>query len=185
MNSPGIISFVFDLSLLIIVGYYIVSGARKGTLHTLFSLVALVIAYPLACLLFPWFASLFPKRVEARILGDTVAFATTIGVFYWLTVLSMWVVHVTIKRFYRDISDYLAGALMGLFRGIVILVFVIMLVITLLPINSSLIKKSLLSRSAISLVSFLSSPLPVHLKNIFVRKKEGLERQWIKHTHSP
>lgn len=172
------LSLLFDLVLLIVVGCFIFGGVRKGTVSTFLSLVILCIAYPLGCYLFPHVAGLFDQKTTDRILNDTVAFGTVLVCLYLLMVLLLWAILATCKRFYQDIADYLAGGLVGLLKGVVCLLIIILLVITLLPAKSAFIKKSLFSRSALFMVDTIAKPFPSLLSKKFIQKKGELELYW-------
>ena len=172
------LSLIFDIVLLIIVGYFIFRGAKKGAVRFLFSFVALCVAFPITCYFFPHLASLFPQEVTKRILGDTIAFATALVVLYCLTLILIWVILEAFKRFYEDVADRIAGGILGLLKGIAITIIIILLMITLLPSKAPLLKDSFLSRSAISIVNIISKPFPPSLKNKFTQKRRELELYW-------
>lgn len=171
-------SFIFDFFLFIIVGYCIFRGTKKGAVSCLFSIVALFIAFPIACYFFPLFASVFPQKVANRILGDTVAFATTLIALYFLTLILIWTILKAGKRFREDMSDQIAGGILGLLKGAVVIFIIILFVITLLPSKTPLIKDSFLSRSSVSIVNTISKPLPLSLKRKFIQKRRDLELHW-------
>jgi len=174
------LSLIFDLFLLIIIGCFIFLGARKGAVSYLFSLIAILITYPIACYLYPFFASLFPQEATDRILGDAIAFAVTLICLYFLTLILIWAILETFKRFREDISDKIAGGILGLLKGVVIALIAILLTITFLPGKSPLIKNSFLSRPTISIVNAISKPFPLSLKRKFIQKKRELELHWKK-----
>ncbi len=178
MNFFLDISIIFDLFLLIIIGYFIFLGVRKGTVSYLFSLIALLIAYPTACYLYPFFASLFPQKATERILGDAIAFAVTLSCLYFLTLILIWAILETFKRFREDISDKLAGGILGFLKGVVIALIAILLTITFLPGKSPLIKNSFFPRPTMSIVNAISKPFPLSLKRKFIQKKRELELHW-------
>jgi len=172
------LSLTFDFSLVIIVGYFVFRGTKKGAVSCLFSLVALCIAFPIACYFFPLFASLFPQEVTQRILGDTIAFATTLISFYFLTLILIWTILKAFKRFHEDVSDRIAGGILGLLKGAATIFIIILLMTTLLPRKTPLIKASFISHSAISIVNSISTLLPPSLKRKFTEKRRELELYW-------
>jgi uncharacterized membrane protein required for colicin V production len=178
MELSFVLSLLFDLVLLIVVGCFIYGGVRKGTIPTFLSFVILCISYPLACLLFPQVASLFDPKTTERLLKDTVAFTTVLVCFYLLMILLVWGILAGCKRFYRDIADSLAGGLAGLLKGITCLFIIILLGITLLPAKSAIIKNSIISRSTLSIVNAIAIPFPSQLKNKFSKKKGELKLFW-------
>jgi uncharacterized membrane protein required for colicin V production len=178
MDFSFSLSLLFDLVLLVVVGCFIFGGVRKGTIPAFLSLVILCISYPLACYLFPPVAGLFAETTTERILNDTVAFGTVLVSLYLLMVLLLWGILATCKRFYQDIADYLAGGLVGLCKGLVCLLIIILLAITLLPAKSVFIKNSLLSRSALFMVNTIAKPFPSLLSKKFIQKKGELELYW-------
>jgi len=176
------LSLIFDFFLFIIIGYFIFRGAKKGAANCLFSLVALFIAFSIACYSFPLFASLFPQKVTQRILGDAIAFAATLISLYFLTLILIWTVLNAFKRFHEDVSDRVAGGILGILKGVVVIFIIILLMITLLPSKTPFIKNSFISHSAISIVNTISKPFPPSLKRKFTQKKRELELHW-KQTH--
>ncbi len=178
MNFSLDLSLIFDLSLLIIIGCSIFLGARKGTASCLFTLIALLIAYPTACYLFPFFASLFSQKITDRILRDEIAFVITLVFLYFLTLILMWAVLEVFKRFREEISDQIAGGILGFLKGVVIAFIAILLMITFLPSKSPFIKNSFLSRSTVYIVDTISKPFPISLKRKFIQKKKELELYW-------
>ncbi len=178
MNLFFDLSLIFDLFLLIITGCFIFLGARKGTASCLFTLIALLVAYPTACYFFPLFSSLFSQKVTDRILGDAIAFAVTLVFLYFCILILIWAVLEVFKRFREDISDQIAGGILGLLKGVVIAFIAILLMITFLPSKSPFIKNSFLSRSTIYIVDTISKPFPISLKRKFIQKKKELELHW-------
>lgn len=172
------LSLILDIFLLIIVGYFIFRGTKSGTVSCLFSLLALCMAFPTACYFFPLLATLFPQKVANRILVDSVAFATILIAFYFLTLVLIWAILKAFKRFREDVSDQIAGGILGLLKGMVIIFIAILLIITLLPSKSPLLKGSFLSRSTISIVNAIAKPFPRSLKRKFNQKKKELELYW-------
>ena len=172
------LSLIFDLLLFIIVGYFIYRGAKKGVVSYLFSLVALLIAFPLTCYFFPLLASLFSKEVGTRILSDAIAFASALIVLYFITLALIWALMAVVKRFYENVADLVAGGMVGLLKGITVAIIVILLMITLLPKKAPLLKDSFLSRSTISIVNAIAKQFPPALKNKFTHKMKELELHW-------
>jgi membrane protein required for colicin V production len=172
------LSLLFDFFLFIIVGYFIFRGAKSGAVSCLFSLLALCIAFPITCYFFPLLATLFPQKVTRRILGDSIAFATTLIGLYFLTLILIWAILKAFKRFREDISDQIAGGILGLLKGVVIIFIVILLMITLFPSKTPLVKDSFLSRATISIINAIAKPFPPSLKRKFNQKKKQLELYW-------
>ena len=174
------LSLILDLSLVILFVYCLISGVQRGSQRCVFSLVAFVSAYPITCYVFPRFASLFSHKVEERILTDPVAFTTALVSFYFLVFFLLWAVLAALKRFRKDVSEEMAGGILGLLKGVVVLLIAILLAITFIPSTSSFVKNSLLSRSALSLVNSISRPFPAQLKQKFIKNKRELELRWEK-----
>lgn len=169
------LSLILDLSLLIVFVYCLIRGAQRGTQRCVFSLVALCSAYPITCYVFPLFASLFSQNVAERILTDIVAFTTLLVSFYFLVFFLLWGILAALKKFRKDISEEVAGGILGLLKGVVVIVITLLLVITFLPSTSPFVKSSLLSRSALSLVDGIAKPFPTLLKQKFIKNKRELE----------
>ena len=178
MNLFFDLSLIFDLFLLIVTGCFIFLGARKGTASCLFTLIALLVAYPTACYFFPLFSSLFSQKVTDRILDDAIAIAVTLVFLYFCILILIWAVLEVFKKFREDISDQIAGGILGLLKGVVIAFIAILLMITFLPSKSPFIKNSFLSRSTIYIVDTISKPFPISLKRKFIQKKKELELHW-------
>lgn len=160
--------------------YSLLRGVQKGTQRCVFSLVALCSAYPITCYVFPLFAALFSREVEERILTDPVAFTTILVSSYFLVFFLLWATLAALKRFRNDLSEEVAGGILGVLKGVVVLVIAILLAITFIPSTSPFVKHSLLSRSALFLVNSISKPLPSQLKQKFIKHKRELERGWEK-----
>ena len=172
------LSLIFDFFLVIIVGYFVFRGTKKGAVSCLFSLVALFIAFPIACYFFPLFATLFPQKVTHGIIGDAIAFATFLISLYFFTLILIWTLLKVFKRFYEDVADRIAGGILGLLKGTAIIFIIILLMTTLLPRKTPLIKASFISHSAISIVNSISTLLPPSLKRKFTEKRRELELYW-------
>ena len=174
------LSLILDLSLVIAFFYCLIGGGQRGTQRCVFSLVALCSAYPIACYVFPLFASLFPREVGERIRTDTVAFTTLLVSLYFLVFFLLWATLAALKRFREDVSEEVAGGILGLLKGVVVLVIAILLVVTFLPSTSPFVKNSLLARPALSLVNSITKPFPSLLKKKFMKNKGELELGWEK-----
>jgi uncharacterized membrane protein required for colicin V production len=118
---------------------------------------------------------LFSQKVAERILTDIIAFTTLLVSFYFLVFSLLWATLAALKKFRKDVSEEVAGGILGLLKGVVVIVITILLIITFLPSTSTFVKSSLLSRSALSLVNSISKPLPSLLKQKFIKNKRELE----------
>jgi len=172
------LSLVYDMVLIIIVGYFVFRGARKGALSYFYSLVALVCAYPLACFLFPFLISFFPQKVAQKMQGDAIAFATIFMLLYLLIVALFWGLLSALNKLVEDFSDKLAGGVLGLIKGLVIAAIMILLSLSFTPAKLNLFKDSYFTRFASHMVDYISKPLPPHLKEKFIQKRKELELQW-------
>lgn len=178
MNLFLDLSLIVDLFLLIIVACFLFLGTRKGTVSCLFSLMALLMAYPTACYLFPLFSSLFTQKATDRISDDAIAFAIILVFLYFCMLLLIWAVLELCKRFRAEITDQIAGGILGLVKGIFIVFIAILLLVTLLPSKSPFIKNSFVSRSTMHIVDAISKPFPISLKRKFIQKQKELELYW-------
>jgi uncharacterized membrane protein required for colicin V production len=174
MQIPFDQSMILDFLLLCVAVYLVFSGVRKGCVPTVYTLLALCLAYPVACYLFPLLASCFKAPVTARILGDAVAFAAFVAAMYFLILLLFWVALNLLKRAAPDAADQIAAGMMGLLKTAVMMVLVILIMVTFLPNRSAYIKHSFLARSLLSVVLTIAKPLPPALKEKFVEKKDGI-----------
>jgi membrane protein required for colicin V production len=172
------LSLVYDMVLIIIVGYFVFRGARKGALSYFYSLVALVCAYPLACFLFPFLISFFPQKVAQRMQGDAIAFATILMLLYLLIVALFWGLLSALNKLVEDFSDKLAGGVLGLIKGLAITSIIVLLSLSFTPAKLNLFKDSYLARFASDTIDYLSKPLPQHLKEKFIQKRKEVEQQW-------
>lgn len=174
MQIPFDQSMILDFLLLCVAGYLVFSSVRKGCVPTFYSLLALCLSYPIACYLFPLFASSFRPPVTGRILGDGVAFAAFMAAIYFLVLLLFWALFTLVKRVAPDVADQIAAGMLGLLKMAVMMVLIIMIVITFLPNRSSYVKHSFLARSLLSVITTIAKPLPPALKDKFLQKKDGV-----------
>jgi membrane protein required for colicin V production len=172
------LSLIFDFALLLVAGYFIFRGARSGVVNCLFSLIALLIAFPIACYAFPLFAALLPREITERLLDDTIAFATTLIALYFLTLFLIWGILKAYEKFRQDISEQIAGGILGLMKGIVVIVIIILFGITFFPGKSPVIKNSFISHSTVSIANSISKLFPRSLRIKFIQKRRELELHW-------
>lgn len=168
-------SLIFDLLLVLVAAYLVISSVRKGSVPTFFSLLALCGAYPVTCYLFPLLASFFPPPVEQRILVDAIAFAALMSAVYFLLLLLTWAILSLMKRALPEVADQIAAGFLGLLKTVVMIVFIALIAVTFLPPNSSVIKHSFALRSLLFMVNTIAPPLPRALKEKFLDKRGGLE----------
>lgn len=174
MKIPFDQSMILDFLLLCVAGYLVISSARKGCVSTFYSLLALCLAYPAACYLFPLLASWFRPPVTVRILGDAVAFAAFVAATYFLILLLFWAALSMIKRAAPEAADQLAAGLLGLLKTAALMVLIILMMVTFLPNRSDYIKHSFLARSLLSAVHTIAKPLPPALREKFLQKQDGI-----------
>lgn len=172
------LSLILDLSLIIIFLYCVVTSARRGTERCVFSLVALCSSYPITCYVFPLFASLFSRKVAERILTDTITFATLLVFFYFLVFFLLRVILAALKRVRKDVSEEVAGGILGLIKGVFVIFIIILLAVTFLPGRSPFVKSSFLTRFVLSPASVIAKPFPKPLKGTFIKNKGELETGW-------
>ena len=168
-------SLVFDLLLVLVAGYLIVSSVRKGSVATFFSLLILCSTYPITCYLFPLLASFFPPPVTERLLGDAIAFAALMSAVYFLVLLLTWAILALLKRALPDVADQIAAGVLGLVKTVVIIVLINLITVTFLSPQSVFIKHSFLARSAFFMVNAITKPFPSVLKEKFLERKADLE----------
>jgi len=171
------LSLIFDLVLVLIVGYFIFRGTRKGILSYFYSLFALVAAYPLACFIFPFLLSFLPRDVAQRMQGDVIAFGTVLVVLYLVIIALCWVLFSALNRLVEDFPDKLAGGILGLIKGLAIISIIILLAMTFTYFKTGMFKDSYLTHLASHTVEYLSKPLPRQLKEKFIQRREKLEQQ--------
>ncbi|GEM_PF-3230517 len=174
MRIPFDQSMIIDFILLCIAGYLVFSSARKRCVPTFYSLLALCLAYPVTCRLFPLFASFFRPPVTARILGDGVAFSAFVAATYFLLQLLFWAVLNLLKRAAPDAADQLAAAMLGLLKTAVLMAMITLMMVTFLPNRSGYIKHSFLARSLLSAVTTIAKSLPPALREKFFQKRDGI-----------
>jgi len=172
------LSLIFDFALLLVAGYFIFRGARSGVVSCLFSLIALFIAFPIASYAFPLFAALLPREITERLLDDTIAFATTLIALYFLTLFLIWGILKAFEKFRQDISEQIAGGILGLMKGIVVIVIIILFGITFFPGKSPVIKDSFIAHSTVSIANSISTLFPRSLRIKFIQKRRELELHW-------
>ena len=117
--------------------------------------------------------------------GDAIAFATILILLYLLILALFWVLLSALNRFVENVSDKLAGAILGLIKGLAIVSIVILLSLSFSPAKLSLFKDSYLARFASYTVDYISQPLPQHLKEKFIKKRKELDLQWEKASLRP
>ena len=174
MQIPFDQSMIIDFLLLCVAGYLVFSSARKGCVPTFYSLLALCLAYPVTCYLFPLLASFFRPPVTVRILGDGVAFAAFVAAAYFLILLLFWAVLSLLKRAAPEAADQLSAGMLGLLKSAVLMALIILMMVTFLPNRSSYIKHSFIARSLLTTVNAIAKPLPPALREKFLQKKDGI-----------
>lgn len=167
-------SMIVDFLLLCLGGYLVFSSARKGCVPTFYSLLALCLAYPLACYLFPLLASFFQPPVTRRILGDAIVFAGLTAALYFLVLLVFWATLILLKRAAPDAADRIAATMLGLLKTAVMIMLMILVLITFLPARSSYIKHSFLARSFLSVTNTVAQFLPPALKEKYLERRDGI-----------
>jgi len=112
---------LFDITLLLILAFFVVKGLIRGIILELFSLVGMIVAYVLALRQVEWAAAVFAGLTEmpafvATALGFTAIFITVIIVFRIIAV----VLHKIVKSTPIDALNRSGGAVFGVLKGLLV-----------------------------------------------------------------
>jgi len=160
-----------DILLLVIIGITIVIGAMRGFVRQIIGLLAVIIGLVLAIKYFTLGAEVFSfvrNEVLAQLLGFFLVFAVALCVGWVINIL----LAKAVRGPFRSLNHFL-GAGLGLIKGIIIC-GVVVFGLLVFPINTRLMKESLLAPYCIKIVDTAYDLIPQELKDKFTEAYEEI-----------
>jgi membrane protein required for colicin V production len=169
-----------DFLILAIVGLCLIRSLFRGAVREVFSILSLVIAYIISAQYFQPFLKVLPSKLSGSPFGNLIAFAALFVCTAIVVNLIGWALHKLVGLIHLTLLDRIAGGILGLVKGSLVVCIVIVVLITFLPNKSSLVRNSSLSAHTIAIVDVVSAIFPKKLRSLYRGKRKELEREWKK-----
>jgi len=172
---------ILDISIIAIIIITTVLGFWKGMQKQIFGLGGVVIGYIAATNLYEPVADLISSKDSS--LAQIVSFIA-IFIFGKTGMSSIgWLA----RNLFKDIDltwiNRTGGALLGMLKGFIIVMIIILAVLAFMPADSSLIKNSVTLPYIASLPKITSGVIPEKIRTKYNDKVETLRAKWSKHSN--
>ena len=160
-----------DIILLVIIAVTIVIGAIRGFVRQIIGLLAVIVGLILAIRYYSYVAEVFTfvrNDVLAQLLGFFLVFVAVLCVGWMINIF----LTKAVRGPFRSLNHFL-GAGLGLIKGILIC-GVVVFGLLVFPVNTGMIKESLLAPYCIKIVDTAYDLIPQELKDKFTEAYEEI-----------
>jgi len=179
---------VLDIIIIVILLFFAIRSFFKGTIHEIFSLLALVLGIFLARRYYHPFSQDLGAWNSPRAAGIVAFIFLFFTVYIIVTILGR-LLRQIIKTVELGWLDHLGGAILGLIKGGFLVCLLVTILILILPSDSQLIQTSRLAPLLYQTSSLLLKFVPPAVKQKFRQKIEEMEnvrgRRPSPHRHPP
>lgn len=175
---PTVDMNTLDILILIIVGFSMIRGLFRGFVGEISSIVGLIVGFILAnhyyALLIPLVQSILPDPGIAKLLSYGLVFCT--GLVAVLMVAA--VLRHLLKVVLLGWVDRFAGAVIGLLKGGLISILLVLLLTTFLSPQAEILATSKLAPQVTRFSTILADLLPKDMRQEFEDKSYPLRQKW-------
>ena len=136
---------LFDIAIIIIVGFSLIRGFFRGFIKELFSVIGLFVGFYAAYTYYHQIAKLLSQWITdtsyLNILSFLIIFC---GIYFIISIIGVIVKYILSVSFLKW-ADWIFGAGLGAIKGILFVSILLIILITFLPKGTPIIKKSRLS----------------------------------------
>ena len=172
---------LFDIIVIIIVGFCLIRGIFRGLVKELFSIVGVMAGYYAAYSYYPHVSKFLSQWVPAvaysRLIGFLIVF---IGIFLIISIIGV-IVKYLMSISFLGWTDRISGAVFGLIKGLLIASVLFIAFTTFLPKNASIVKDSAVAPYLSHVSTQMAKIVKKDMKHEFVEKIEDLKKAWKKH----
>ena len=167
---------LFDIAIIIIVGFSLIRGFFRGFIKELFSVIGLFVGFYAAYTYYQQIAKILSQWITdpsyLNILSFMIIFC---GIFFIISILGVIVKYILNISFLKW-ADWIFGAGFGAVKGILFVSILLILLITFLPKGTPIIKKSKLSPHFLLISTKMGSVIPEKMKQNFTDKIRELKK---------
>lgn len=167
---------LFDIAIIIIVGFSLIRGFFRGFIKELFSVIGLFVGFYAAYTYYQQIAKFLSQWITnasyLNILSFMIIFC---GIFFIISILGVIIKYVLNISFLKW-ADRIFGAGFGAIKGILFVSILLIMLITFLPKGTPIIKKSRLSPHFLLVSTKMASVIPEEMKRNFTDKIRELKR---------
>ncbi len=167
----------FDIVILTILGITAGIGLWKGLVRQVLTLVGVIAGYILAINLYRPVSGLF-----TGIDPDVAKIISFIGIFALCIILAS-IVSWLIGRFLQitglGFLNRIAGAALGLVKGLLIVVVIVVMLLTFLPSDNRMLKDSVTLPYIVSIIKNINVLVPDGLKKRYRMRMEEMKQKWL------
>lgn len=167
-----------DILILVILAFTLVRGLFRGFVGEISSIVGLVIGFILANRhhdqLLPLVSSILPDPVIANLLSYALIFITGMVLVLIIAAVLRHLLKITLLGW----LDRLAGGTMGLLKGGLVCILVVLLLTTFLTPQADILRTSRFAPYVNQFSSLLADLMPPKLRREFDEKSQPLREQW-------
>ncbi len=161
---------LLDYVVLAIIGFSILLSVIRGLVREVLALAAWAVAFVVASLFGGELATLMPKEIPSEELRLLAGFATV----FFLVLLAMSLVAMAVSQLVKSaglsVEDRILGALFGLTRGLLVVMFLVLLAgatsLPTQPVWREAALRSVLERAALVIKDWLPSAIGQHIKYV-------------------
>ena len=167
---------LFDIAIIIIVGFSLIRGFFRGFIKELFSVIGLFVGFYAAYTYYHQIAKLLSQWITdtsyLNILSFLIIFC---GIYFIISIIGVIVKYILSVSFLKW-ADWIFGAGLGAIKGILFVSILLIILITFLPKGTPIIKKSRLSPHFLLVSTKMASVIPEGMKRNFTDKIRELKK---------
>lgn len=169
-----------DIIILLLLGFTLVRGLFRGFVGEISSIVGLVAGFILANRyhdqLLPLVSSILPDPDLANLISYVLIFITGLILVLMVAAVLRHLLRIALLGW----VDRFAGATIGILKGSLVCVLLVLLLTTFLTPQADVLKNSRLAPYVIKFSTLLADLMPDKIRQGFVEKSQPLHEQWMK-----
>ncbi len=167
-----------DILILAILALTLVRGLFRGFVREISSIVGLIVGFILANRyhdqLLPLVSNILPDPVLANLISYTLIFLTGLVLILIIAAVLRYLLKITLLGW----LDRLAGGTMGLIKGALLSILIVLLLTTFLAPQADILRTSRFAPDVNQISSLLADLMPPELRREFDEKSRPLREQW-------
>ena len=167
-----------DISILLVISFFIVYSLFRGLVREVFSLLSLVLGLVLGARFYQWAGGRVSRWVDNETMANLIGFL----VIFILAVIVIILLGNLTKKFVKaaklSVEDRILGGVFGLLKGVVVVVCVFLALVSFLPSGHPLLARSKLSPYLMVLGKISLEIVPGKVKDRVGKKWEALAPYW-------
>ncbi len=169
----------FDMVVVVILVYFLITGLLRGSIREVTSIAALLGGFYFAYLYYESFATVFSAFIEAAYIREIASFVVLFGLFAIVVILIGTLLRSLVKLVFLGFADRLLGAVIGGIKAIIVVSVLHFLALTFLPSGgAAVVAESRIAPAMNSAAAAIVYLVPEDFKRDLAARAQKLRWQW-------